>query len=352
MSVAVIGWDIGGAHLKAAATDGAGQIRAVVQEPCPLWQGLDRLETALDRAFAALAPGPDCRHAVTMTGELVDYFADREQGVLALVEIMTARCAPNAPLVFAGFDGFLAPEAIGSREVAKIASANWLASGFWVAERQDEALFVDIGSTTTDLVPICDGEVKTKGYTDYERMRYDELLYSGIVRTPVPALADRLPFEGEWAGLMAEHFATSADIYRLTGELPDHADQMPAADGGEKTVAGSARRLARLLGRDLESATLTQWRRAARFLRERQLAKIRSAVDRQLSRGLLSDRAPLVGAGVGRFLVRELAGRLGHPYLDFSDLFSMVMPHDEFATADCAPAAAVACLARRRWVFR
>jgi probable H4MPT-linked C1 transfer pathway protein len=159
------------------------------------------------------------------------------------------------------------------------------------------------------------------------------------------ALAERVPFEGEWIALMAEHFATTADVYRLTGELPEHADQMPAADNGAKTREGSLRRLARLFGRDADSAAPEDWRRAAEFLRERQMARIGGGIAIQLSRGLLGDQAPFVGAGVGRFLVRELAGRLKHPYLDFSDLFSMSTSPTEFLAADCAPAAAVACLA-------
>ena len=57
--------------------------------------------------------------------------------------------------------------------------------------------------------------------------------------------------------------------------------------------------------------------------------------------------ALLVGAGVGRFLVRELAGRLQRPYLDFSALFLMSTRQNDFRIADCGPAAAVACLALR-----
>jgi probable H4MPT-linked C1 transfer pathway protein len=347
MALECIGWDLGGAHLKAAALDETGGVRAVRQEPCPLWLGLDRLHAALSAVLADLAPGPACRHAVTMTGELADGFADREQGVLALVGAMRERCPPGSVRVFAGTDGFLPAEAVGPADALRIASANWLASGLWTATRLREALFVDIGSTTTDLLPIRDHGVANRGYTDCERMRYDELIYTGIVRTPLMALADRAPFDGEWIPLMAEHFATTADVYRLTGELPEPADQLPAADGGEKTPAGSRRRLARLFGRDAASAPPEAWRRAARHFRERQLAAIQAGVERQFSRGLLSERAPLVGAGVGRFLVRELAGRIGQPYLDFSDLFSMSTPHNPFRIADCAPAVAVAGLARR-----
>jgi probable H4MPT-linked C1 transfer pathway protein len=176
-------------------------------------------------------------------------------------------------------------------------------------------------------------------------MRYDELLYTGVVRTPLMALASRVPLAGDWVGLMAEHFATAADIYRLTGELPEHADQYPAADQGPKTPAGSRRRLARMFGRDAGSLPADQWDRVAGFLRERQLAKIRAGLELQLSRESFGVTPALVGAGIGRFLIRDLSRRMGMDYLDFSTLFSGLNQVSEFHIDDCAPAAAVACLA-------
>jgi probable H4MPT-linked C1 transfer pathway protein len=347
MTAAIVGWDIGGAHLKAAVVDEGNQVLTVRQEACPLWLGMDRLDLALDRMLEILNPGPHIRHAMTMTGELADHFVHREEGVLALTGAMARRFGAGNVRVFAGHRGFLHADFIGAADTASIASANWLASGFWVAATLGEALFVDIGSTTTDLLPIHENRVRHRGYTDSERMRYDELLYTGIVRTPAMMLAQRVPLDGAWVGVMAEHFATTADVYRLTGELPEYADQMAAADHGAKTSEGSQQRLARLFGRDAGSLPSRSWTLLAEFLREQQLSTIRAAVELQLSRGLLGRTAPLVGAGVGRFLVRELAGRLQRPYLDFSALFLMSTRQNDFRIADCGPAAAVACLALR-----
>jgi probable H4MPT-linked C1 transfer pathway protein len=346
MPIDLIGWDIGGAHLKSVGLSG-NEIITVTQKPCPLWQGLHHFHAAAAEIIEEISPAPGCRHAVTMTGELVDLFANRKEGVFSLIRAIQEHCAAGSVLVFAGRLTFLEPAEIRPDHISAIASANWLATGLHAASRAPEALLIDIGSTTTDLLILKDGEIETRGYTDCERMRYDELIYTGIVRTPLMTLAERAPFEGEWVGLMAEHFAATADVYRLSGELPEHADQMPAADGGEKTVPASARRLARLLGRDLESADQESWTRLAKFFRERQLVRIGRACERQLSRGLLSREAPFIGAGVGRFLVQELAVRLGHPYLDIVDLFSMHSSSHGFQVADCAPAASVAKLARQ-----
>lgn len=347
MSNTLIGWDIGGAHLKVAQSNVAGGVDRVFQEPCPLWLGLDQLDRALDRILDAISGEPGIRHAITMTGELADHFPSREQGVLALTMAMVRRLGSGCVQVFAGQDGFIPAEKVAPSDTLKVASANWLASGLWSASRLPEALFIDIGSTTTDLLSISNHGVAHRGYTDSERMGYDELLYCGVTRTPAMMFAKEVPLNGGWATVMAEYFASAADIYRLTGELREYADQMPSADHGPKTIEGSQRRLARQFGRDAGELPARCWQQLAGYLRERQLMTLRDAAELQLSRGLLGAAAPLVGAGIGRFLVRVLAERLQRDYVDFSELFATSPGVNGINVADCGPAAAVACLAQQ-----
>lgn len=343
MQIDRLGWDIGGAHLKAAAMF-QGQLVAVFQEPCPLWLGLEHFHLAAQLILARCKPSTDCIHAVTMTGELVDSFPNREVGVLGLVAALGQHVDLNLAYVFAGPLGFIPAAVVRVEQVPAIASANWLATAYWAAQKTGSGLLVDIGSTTTDFMLFDQGQVLTKGYSDYERMREEELVYTGVVRTSLMVLAEKAPFEGDWIGLMAEHFATAADVYRLTGELPEHGDQSATADGAEKSQLDSARRVARLLGRDVESASAEAWRQLAFYFREQQLKLLQQASYRHLSRGLLAADSPLIGAGIGRFLVQELASRLQRPFLDFAQLFPAHSPVQGFTLADCAPAVAVACL--------
>lgn len=340
----VLGWDIGGAHLKVAVADRKGRVVRVVHLPCPLWLGLEHLDRAISTALAEM-PGAKL-HAVTMTGELTDFFRNRAQGVKSIL----ARFAKQVPVehttIYAGPAGFLTPQNAAQKTDA-VASANWAASAQLVASLLPDALFVDIGSTTTDLVPIRDGVLRVRGFSDADRLACEELVYTGVVRTPLMALADRIPFDGQWIPAMAEYFATTADVYRLTGELPEGADQLPAADNGGKTVRDSARRLARMIGRDLESASLAQWKQCARQLADLQLWQIRQACERVLSRTVVVDRSPVVGAGTGRFLARKLATQLGRRYRDFDSLID-VAPGTASWVSSCAPAVAVAVLAQAR----
>ena len=338
----VLGWDLGGAHVKAAVVDAVGGVQSAVQFPCALWQGLPELDRAVQLVLAHFPPAR--WHALTMTGELTDLFRDRAQGVQTLLARFGGYVPPASTLVFASDGRFLSP-ARAVKKSAAVASANWAASAALTARSVSEALFVDVGSTTTDIVPICAGSVCVEGSTDAERIACEELVYTGVVRTPIMALADRIPCAGAWVTPMAEYFATTADVYRLTGELPAGADQLPAADNGGKSVRDSARRLARMVGRDAESAPLETWRRSARYLAELQLWRVRQACERVLSRGVVSNRAPLVGAGAGRFVVEKLAQRFGRRYRDFGRLIARA-GSDHESVASCAPAVAVALLAQ------
>jgi len=339
----VTGWDLGGAHLKAAQVERGGRLVAALQVPCRLWLGMDELTHSLGEARRQLRRSR--RHGVTMTGELVDLFADRAEGVGRLSQTMAEHFADDELRVYAGRQGFVASPGEHWRAVA---SANWHASARFVGTHCAQALFIDVGSTTADIVPIRNGQVDAAGYTDDERLVSEELVYTGVTRTPIMAVAESVPFGGQRQRLMAEYFATMADVHRLTGELPDDADQLPTADGRGKTAEESARRLARMLGRDRQSADLADWRRLARHLAERQLQTLHAAIDRVLSRGALGDDAPVIGAGVGRFLVRPLAERLRRPYVDFASLIEGEPATREWA-ARCAPAAAVAILAAEGW---
>ncbi len=340
----IIGWDVGGAHLKAAVIDQQGHILKVVQQPCHLWKGLAELEYAVNGILEKIAIECDF-HALTMTGELVDFFDNREHGVKQIINLMADRLGEDKVSVFAGMQGFIKPQQLTEQNWERIASANWLASVCYAAQKVQSALFIDIGSTTTDILVICDGQVKAKGITDFQRLCSGELVYTGIIRTPVMSLSGQVNFEGQQVALMAEYFATMADVYRLTGELNEAHDQTEAADGGAKTSSASARRLARMIGCDFHDGEIQRWKKFAGNLRDTQLNSILQACY-----GVLSDcdcnlGDGIVGAGIGRFLAEDLAKRLDFEYRDFNTLFKQQWDHSAITIADCAPAVSVACLA-------
>ena len=337
-----LGLDVGGAHLKAAWLSD-GELIDVVQLPCPLWQGLDRLEGALVEVAGRHRPLSDV--AVTMTGELVDLFADRADGVGRILDVLAAGLPGVLLEVFAGPAGFLS--AVDARNrVAEVASANWHGTAALAALALPEGILIDIGSTTTDIVPFAAGCVLNAGYTDAARMETGELLYTGVVRTPIMAVASQAPVNGVWRGVMAEYFATMADAHRLAGTLPEGADLHPTADGRDKGLEASARRLARMVGADSGDPANggdAAWRRLASHFIDCQVRRIEDGLAQVASCGAVPDEAPLVGAGVGRFLVERVAARTGRPYRFLME--AATLPECWWSiAADCAPAVAVALL--------
>ena len=340
----VFGWDVGGAHMKVSKTDAGGAVLDVAQWACPLWQGLEHLERTIDLVFERWpdAKTPTAQHAVTMTGEMVDLFEDRAHGVRAIAAALAQRLGPRLRF-YAGDAGWFTPRACaaGWRSVA---SANWLATARWVATRAPDTLLIDIGSTTTDIIPIAGGCVAARARTDAGRLATGELVYQGVVRTPLCGIARRIEFAGEAFNVMNEWFATTADIYRLTDELAPQYDLHPGADQGPKTENASRTRLARMIGHDAHEASPAEWRRFALRWRELQLREIGVNLARVTAVHPELAAAPLVGAGCGRFLVAALAREEARGYIDFGTLAGVPASCAEWA-ATCAPSVAVALLA-------
>lgn len=321
-SSALAAWDIGGAHLKLALLSASGDILAVEQWPAPTWQGPGHLEQALDTATRAI-DGYSPRHVITMTAELADCFTDRADGVRQVTALLEARLA-SAPIHYYSAQGLLAAATVRTAPLS-VASVNWHATLEYVAGRLETGMLIDVGGTTTDLLPFSDGQGLTLGGDDLARMRNGELLYSGVVRTPVHALADALPWRGAWQPLAAERFADTADIYRLLGRLQAHQDVLDTADGRDRDTKHSARRLARMIGTDLDmhadpAYAISAWQTAARYLEECQLRQVHAAAARVLSRHPELHGSTLVVAGAGAFLAEQVAVRLDMTCVQAVDL--------------------------------
>ena len=333
------GLDVGGAHLKVAlVTDG--RVTAVRQIACPLWQGLGRLDAALAEARPLIA-GAD-RVALTMTGELSDLFPDRETGALTLIGRLQDAFGTDLRF-WMGARGFgNADDA--RRHHTDVGSTNFLATATLIGHKAGDALLIDFGSTTADLIPISGGVPRPRGLTDADRQITGELVYTGFTRTAVMGVASAAPFRGQWVGLAREYLATMADVRRILGTDLAEIDQHATADGQGKTLSESVTRFARMLGRDARDGTPEDWRIVAAHIREAQLRSIQDGAALVLSASALDPSAPVVAAGIGASDAFEMARRLGRPAVSYGALAGAEPEVEAWATA-AAPAVAVALLA-------
>jgi (4-(4-[2-(gamma-L-glutamylamino)ethyl]phenoxymethyl)furan-2-yl)methanamine synthase len=249
----VLGVDIGGANLKYATSDGV-----ALATNFPMWRQPDQLAATLVSDFHAFSAIDAI--AVTMTGELADCFVDRAVGVHHIVEhtIKAATAAGLPAPMFYGVDGRF-HAAVRARDlVDQIAAANWHALASFVAQDHPEATLVDIGSTTTDIIPIKHGTVATDAQSDHDRLLEGSLVYVGCRRTPVCGLVHRLNFRGQACRVMNELFATIDDARLLLGRVEQDAQDCDSADGKPRTVEFAANRLARMIGLDRRQVSVTE----------------------------------------------------------------------------------------------
>jgi probable H4MPT-linked C1 transfer pathway protein len=320
----VIGLDVGGANTKAVWRDGD-ELRAV-SRPFEVWRDRDALIAVLREVVDAL-PAPE-RIALTMTAELSDAFRTKREGVEFVLD--AAEAALPAPLSVLTTAGELVCAAEARARPLEVAAANWVAAALAVGAVHPDALMLDVGSTTADVIPIAGGRVAATGRDDLSRLLAGELVYTGALRTNLAAVAARVPVDGEWCPVASELFAISADVHLILGDVTPEGYSCPTPDGRPADVEHARERIARLVCADAEQLGAEAIARIAAHLHDEQVSQIAAAARRV-------SEAPIVPLGGGAFLAREVAARLGRPVLE--------MPWSG-AERDAAPAAALARLAR------
>jgi hypothetical protein len=293
--------DIGGANLKAA--NAAGWAHST---PFALWRNRDGLAEAL-AGLLAIAPEAQ-RLAVTMTGELCDCYRTKSEGVRHILSAVREVAGSREAFVYLT-DGRLVSWSKAHDEPLLAAASNWRAPAEFACRfvaNGDEGLLIDIGSTTTDVIPISDGRVVARGRTDTERLAARELVYSGVGRTPVCAIVRQLPWRDGMCAIAAELFATTADAYAVLGDVCEDPSATWTADGRPLTREFARERLARQLCEEAANVSDGDIRRIAEFVRQSQQDELSEAI----SDGMRSRSAAIVLSGSGEFLARRAAATI------------------------------------------
>ncbi len=389
MTGPLLGWDVGGANIKAAwLRDGNQADAEIIERPFALWREPQRLPTILNEIHDRL--GRAQTMGITMTAELADCFATKREGVGFVLDAFRTAFPDVDPWVF-GTDGQFRSVAEARNRPEDVAAANWVASAMLVARSFPEALFLDVGSTTTDIMPIVGGRVAARGRTDTARLLSGELVYTGALRTPVAAIvrwvplaargetpaafgrrcipadcvappsnipdilgrralsAGRLaalgatlefhhgPLSGCRCRVAAEHFAVAADVHLWLGHINQADYTCDTPDGRGRDRDHAAARLARMVCADRETLGDADITAIADHVSRTQVRQIAAGL-RQVARGLgVTSPALAVVSGQGSFLARFAAQEIG---LTIHDLAGDVGS----AAARAAPAAAVARL--------
>jgi probable H4MPT-linked C1 transfer pathway protein len=302
----VIGLDVGGANTKAAVVDGDGPVR-IVSEPFEVWRKPDGLSAVIAGVVERLAPGGG-PVALTTTAELVDVFASRRSGVLHVLDA-AGRALPGRRVRVMTTAGELISLERARAAPLACAAANWVATAMLVARSLPDAILVDCGGTTTDVIPIAGGEVAAEGRTDVERLLAGELVYTGALRTNVAAVVSHVPIGGRPCPVSSELFAIAADAYLLRGNLTPEQCTCTFPDGRGTAPAEVRARLARVVCADPEQLADGDLEAIAGAVEEAQVAALAAALARVAGR--VGAGVPVIAVGVGAFLAQAAAARCG-----------------------------------------
>lgn len=302
-----LAFDIGGANIKSADGVDFAESRSFA-----MWQ---KPQLLVDTLRAMIAEAPPADHlAVTMTGELADCFATKAEGVLHILSAVEKAADRRHARVYCS-DGTLRSIEAVRRAPLAAAGANWhvLARFTGRFAKQGPAMLIDIGTTTTDLVPLAGGAIVAGesgegAWTDTDRLIAGEMVYTGVERSPVCAVVGALPYRGKQCPVAQELFATTWDAYLTLGELPEEPLAMHTADGRPATKAAARDRLARAICADREAFDEADAHAAAEAIVQAQTAKIGLALAQRTSR-MKAPPATVVLSGLGEFLARRVVAR-------------------------------------------
>jgi (4-(4-[2-(gamma-L-glutamylamino)ethyl]phenoxymethyl)furan-2-yl)methanamine synthase len=333
----MLGWDIGGVNTKAVRLEaGRGQVLRSVCLPFEVQRAPERLSFLLMAAAQELGYEPGDRHAVTMTAELSQTFRTKREGVDSILDALEAAFPADRLHIYTVDSRFVSPSEARSHPQT-VAASNWSATAHWVAQSTSTCVLMDIGTTTTDLIPIVKGQVVAEGHTDPERLLSGELVYTGALRTPAEAIARWLPLWGGRAGASADGFALIGDAHVWLSRLTPEDYTCPTPDGRPSSREYAGERLARMVCADREMLDEAAIDGIATALARTQSRTVAAALER------IRQRWPeikiAVVTGLGDFIAAEAAGLAG--------LTALPLATKLVGSARTAPAVAVALLLRQ-----
>ena len=290
----IIGWDIGGAHIKAAKIDFKKKTSKTKQLYSPIWKNVNYLKKSIKLIKKKL--GKTNYHAITMTAELSDIFPDRKNGVKHIINL-SSKILGEKNIFFYSKKNFLKKK-LAIKKPFELNSMNWHATASFISNFFPNCILVDIGSTTSDIIPIKNKEIISKDVSDYQRLKSNELIYLGVLRTPIQAVERK-------KNLINENFANLSDVYRVLNKIPSTFDLLPTLDSKTKNKHDSARRIARIFGKDYKKNHFLKWKKIA-YQIEGEHLKILKSVIKKIEKKNFLKKVPIIGAGIGEFLVKKI----------------------------------------------
>lgn len=293
MKTKFVGVDIGGANLKFASLERS------IHLPFQLWQYPQNLSDAIRENLYLFEPFSHL--AVTMTGELADCFESRRSGVTSICESVRA-AVPKKPVLVYQTTGQFVDLETAIIDWQRTAASNWHATANLVRRSVSDAVVIDIGSTTTDIIPIRKGEIVAEGCVDFDRLINSELVYTGVGRTPISAMMEQALIRGRQIRLASEYFANVNDAFIVLGFVDEDRDNCDTADGRPADQLAAHRRLAKMMCLDEDEVSAAEIYDFAEQILEKQVQTLTDCISHVANR---NGSKKFVVLGAGEWLARR-----------------------------------------------
>ena len=337
----IIGLDIGGAYTKIATIKVQGKKMEALEissEYFPFW----KLSNQFPQFIRERLPEEEKLVGITMTAELVDCFSSKEEGVehiLNSVRPIAKTLVLNTSSKFVSVEKAL-------ESPLEVAASNWIASPLLISRYVPNALFIDVGSTTTDIIPIIDGNPSALGKNDLERLSYGELVYTGALRTNLATIVQSIPLGDNIVPVSSEYFSITADIHLILGHIGKEEYSCDTPDGRGKTKEEALRRTARLICADMDMLGDVNVISITNHIYQKQIEQIQKGLLDVTKRQDIGKNTPVILAGIGAHFLGEVAiKQLGYSDIRyFENLFEKYIGSSNAKISICAPAFSIAFL--------
>lgn len=314
-----IGLDIGGANTDCVIIefDKKFNLINIRQDKyyLPFWSEHAKLPECINHLIGKDKIDVAC---VSITAELADCYSTKREGIIDITN-MVHDTLKDSILKFVTFNGLKDYKYVQENPLSA-AAANWIGTLESIKHIKDTCIFMDMGTTTTDIIPIKDGININTGFSDTERLASGELVYTGLLRSNLTSLARKVPVNGVMTRISSELFAITADIHNILGHISEAEYTCNTPDGKDKDVQSSKIRLAHLVCGDIETINDDNLILIAEYLYHKQIQEVEDALSQVISKTGINN---IILSDIGNGSVcKKAAENLGCEIFNLNDYIS------------------------------
>lgn len=209
---------------------------------------------------------------VSITAELADCYMTKREGICDITG-MVEKTLGDSHIYYVTFDGLKDYDYVKDNPLSA-AAANWIGTVNLVKYVKDTCIFMDMGTTTTDIIPIRNMQNVSKGFTDTQRLQSGELVYTGLLRTNIATIIDHVYIDLEKTSVSSEYFTITADVHRILGHISEEQYTCDTPDGSSRSIMSCKSRLARLVCGDIETISDEAIFDMAEYIYEKQIKQV------------------------------------------------------------------------------